>query len=207
MIPAFDRQWRDRAVAGVPQAIEALADAVTDPLFRFCLYRVGSDWALAEDVVQDTLVQAIERLDEYIPERCDGQIMAWLCGLARNRIRSLMAQQKRDQSLDQLWDRLDQDLLAAFARLEDEELDTAILQRPETQELVRVTMSQLPEHYSQVLEGKYVQALSVEALAAHLGRSISATEALLKRARAAFRNSFVIIAQHLGKAVVKGDAR
>ena len=47
--------------------------------------------------------------------------------------------------------------------------------------------------YADVLEWKYVRDLSVADIAARLGRSAKATESLLTRARAAFRETFTLL--------------
>src|SRR5207245_164271 len=49
--PLFDAGWRQRALQGDPAAVRALADAVLQPLYGFCLYRVGRNPHLCEEVV------------------------------------------------------------------------------------------------------------------------------------------------------------
>ena len=44
-----------------------MADAVLQPLYRFCFYRVGRDRHLCEEAVQETLVHAIRHLRDYDP--------------------------------------------------------------------------------------------------------------------------------------------
>src|SRR5580704_9901028 len=86
MQPTFDGPWRARALAGDPDAVRALTDCALPALYRFCLYRVGRDVHLCEEVVQETLVRALRDLPRYDPGRADNQIMPWLTGLARNAI-------------------------------------------------------------------------------------------------------------------------
>lgn len=83
----FDASWRTDALAGDSEAVARLVRWTVAPLFRFCYYRVGKDEHLCEDVVQETLLRAIDRLTNYEPARSDADIFPWLTGLARNEIR------------------------------------------------------------------------------------------------------------------------
>jgi DNA-directed RNA polymerase specialized sigma24 family protein len=56
--PNFDADWRRRALAGQVEAVRALAEAALAPLYAFCLYRVGRNRHLCEEVVQETMVRA-----------------------------------------------------------------------------------------------------------------------------------------------------
>jgi len=83
--PIFDAGWRNRALRGNADAIKLLAEAALPSLYAFCLYRVGRNHALCEDVVQETLVRAIHDLRQYEPARADNNIYPWLVGLAAMR--------------------------------------------------------------------------------------------------------------------------
>ncbi len=54
----FDAAWRARAIAGDHDAVAALADAVLEPLYAFCFYRVGRNRHTCEEVVQETVLRA-----------------------------------------------------------------------------------------------------------------------------------------------------
>ena len=69
--------------------------------------------------------------------------------------------EKNAVSLEVLWAHMDKELLALYARLELEPFGDEVLQREETRELVNTTMSQLPPHYREALEAKYVGGKSV----------------------------------------------
>jgi RNA polymerase sigma-70 factor, ECF subfamily len=198
LICAFDSAWRARALAGDTAAVTALADAALGPLFRFCLYRVGRDRHLCEEVVQETLVWAIRNLRDYNPLRSSGNIFSWLTGIARNQIHKALSRQWGTASLEGLWDAIDQQLLAVYARLDSDPFDDDLLSRQETAEMVNMTMSQLPEHYRQALEAKYVQGRSVREIAAVGEISEKAVESMLTRARAAFRGTFLALARSAG---------
>jgi RNA polymerase sigma-70 factor (ECF subfamily) len=193
----FDAAWLARALQGDAEAVRRLAQANMEPLYRFCFYRVGSSRDLCEEVVQETLVRAIDQLDRYQPDRCDSNIFPWLTGLARNEIRRVLAREKAGVSLEAMWARMDEELRAIFARLESEPLAEEVLEREETRELVGATMSQLPSHYREALEQKYVSGQSVREMAAAQSVSEKAIESLLTRARKAFRETFQALSRSL----------
>src|SRR5262249_58028379 len=128
--------------------------AVLQPLYHFCLYRVGRNRHLCEEVVQETLLRAIRELERYDPGRCSNNIFPWLTGLARNEIHRVLNRERAAVSLEALWNRMDQELLAIYARIESEPLAEEVLLRQETRELVSATRSQRPPHYRKPLERK-----------------------------------------------------
>lgn len=198
MSQKFDHDWRSRALAGDAEAIRDLAREALGPLYGFVLYRVGGDRQMCEEVVQETLLQAIRRIAAYDPGRSDGAVHAWLTGLARNEIRRMRGASRKALSLDQLWERMDRELLEVYARLDSEPLGADVLEREETRTMVNATMSQLPPHYRTALEKKYVDGLSVREIARSLELSEKAAESQLGRAREAFRAAFTALSRNLG---------
>ena len=142
MQPIFDASWREQALSGDSGAVKTLVEDALQPLYAFCLYRVGRNRALCEEVVQETLVRAIRELDRYDPSRAGDNIFPWLTGLARNEISRVLSKEKAAVSLEALWQRMDQELLALYARLDLEPFGEDVLEREETRELVNTTMSQ-----------------------------------------------------------------
>ncbi len=195
--PTFDAAWRTRALAGHREAVQALADAALRPLFAFCLYRVGRNRHICEEVVQETLIRAIRDLENYEPARASGNIFPWLTGLARNEIHRALAKEKNSASLETLWAKMDKELVALYARLDSEPFSDEVLQREETKEMVNATMSKLPPHYREALEAKYVEGRSVRDLATLWQLSEKAVESQLTRARQAFRETFSTLARHV----------
>jgi RNA polymerase sigma-70 factor (ECF subfamily) len=193
----FDHGWRRRALAGDAEAISALAKAALAPLFSFCLYRVGRNRHLCEEVVQETLVRAIRDLANYDPDRAANDIFPWLTGLARNEIHRVLARERPLVSLEALWGRMDRELLALYARLESEPFAEELLQREETRRLVNATMAQLPPRYREALEAKYLSGNSVRDLAERWQVSEKAVESQLTRARQAFRVAFLALTRNL----------
>ena len=194
---SFDVRWKKRALAGDREAINQLVQACLEPLYRFCLYRLGGNRHLCEEVVQETLVRAIGELPRYEPSRGEGHVFPWLTGLARNEIRRVLSREQGTASLEAIWARMDEDLRDILCRLESEPLAEDVLEREETREMVNATMSQLPGHYREALEAKYVARRSVRDIAKELATTEKAIESLLSRARQAFRDTFLALARNL----------
>jgi len=193
----FDNPWHRCALAGNSEAIDALAQAALEPLYRFCFYRVGRNRHLCEEVVQETMLRAIRDLHRYEPDRAEGNIFPWLTGLARNEIRRVLVHKSAAVSLEILWSRIDAQLRDLLGRLESQPFGEDVLARAETCEIVGATMSQLPTHYREALEAKYVHGASVHQIAADWGLSEKAVESQLTRARKAFRTMFLALVQNL----------
>lgn len=194
----FDDEWRQRALQGEAEAVKGLMAKVMQPLYTFCLYRLGRDCHLCEEVVQDTLLRALRDLDNYDPARAGNNIFPWLTGLARNEIHRVLAERgKAGVSLEALWARMDKELLPLYARLDSEPFNDELLRREETRELVNATMSQLPPHFREALEGKYLESKSVRDLASSWNISEKAAESQLTRARNAFRATFLALSRNL----------
>jgi RNA polymerase sigma-70 factor (ECF subfamily) len=193
----FDAVWHVKALAGDRQAITQLARAATNPLYRFCLYRVGSNHHYCEDVVQETLIKAIAKLEDYQPNRAGDDIFPWLTGLARNEIRRALVTEKRAESLDSLWAHMDQDMRHVLEQIDRLPLSSEVLERDETREMVNATMSQLPPGYRAALEAKYVDNRTVRQIAVERSTTDKAVESQLTRARQAFRETFLVLAKNL----------
>jgi RNA polymerase sigma-70 factor (ECF subfamily) len=193
----FDKNWHSRALAGEHDAIDQLATMAMAPLYAFCLYRVGRDHGVCEDVVQETLLKAISRLDRYDPARGGCDIFPWLAGMARNEIRRVLARKGGMSSLESLWARMDCDLRDVFLALDRTQLADEQLAWEKTHEMVNATMSQLPSQYRDALQAKYVEQQSVREIASARSMTEKAVESLLTRARRAFRETIAALTRNL----------
>ena len=93
---------------------------------------------------------------------------------------------------------MDRELVKIYASLETEPFKAETLERAETRHMVNATMSQLPPHYREALEAKYVSGRSVRTLATTYDTTEKAVESLLSRAREAFRRTFLALARNVG---------
>lgn len=183
----------EQIVAGDGDALVCWFQQQKDPLYAFVYYRVGGDPDLAADVTQATFTTALERLAEFEPKR--GDMITWLRFLSRNIIRDALRNHRRGVQFQTAWDRVDDELRNAYRRMDSELLPDAVLEREETRELVDVAMSNLPSQYREVLQAKYIENLSLERIARLRDTTVDSVKSMLRRARAAFRECFLAVAQ------------
>jgi len=176
---------------GDSDTIRAWFDQNVDGLFAFVYPRVGRVRETARDVTQTVLTKALDKIDEFDPER--GSMTTWLRLLSRNFIRAAVKEKKRHIPLEAFWDRVDEQLGAIYQQIDDAEFPDEVLQRAETRQLVNVTFANLPESFQDVLNAKYIDEHSLEQIARNRNTTIDAVKAQLRRARAAFRDSFLTL--------------
>ena len=182
-----------RIRAGDPEALAAWFNDHVDALYGFAYYRVGKDPDLAADATQSTFALALERLADFDPRR--GEMLTWLRLLSRNVIRDLLSRHRKAAQLQDAWDNIDRSLQQAYQSIDRDLLPDAALERQETRELVGMTLANLPPHYRQVLEAKYMEERTLEAIARMRSATIDSVKAMLRRARAAFRETFLTLAR------------
>jgi RNA polymerase sigma-70 factor (ECF subfamily) len=178
-----------------PRAVERWFREHADPLYTFVFYRVGRDAELATDVVQETFVAALRKIEDYDPRR--GAMMPWLTYLARNRIRAALRQRSRTGAAGASWDEIDRRLLQAYRNLATAPLPDEVLERRETVELVQMALSNLPDNYRWALKQHYCEQRSLAEIARSRESTEGAVKSLLHRARLAFRAAFQTIADSL----------
>ena len=189
-----DLGLRDRLLAGDRDAAEDFLQRHLDSLHAFVHYRVGGDGALAEEVVQETMLAALSGLAGF-----DGRssLYTWLCGIAKNKI-SAQRRKRRPLLIEDVLAEADEDIHAILADVAREPLPDWVLERAETQELVGATLSSLPPEYRTALLDKYVEGLSVAEMASRSGKGEKASESMLHRARVAFARVFELLAKRRG---------
>jgi RNA polymerase sigma-70 factor (ECF subfamily) len=164
-----------------------------DAVYTFVYYRTGRDRELAVEIVQDTFVSALRKLDDYDPAR--GGMPTWLTFVARNCIRRSMRERDRYLTADDPWEKIDARLVGAFHALESTPLPDEVVERQETAELVQTTLSNLPEGYRRALREHYCEQRSVHEMATARSVSEGAVKSLLHRSRLAFKAAFETIAK------------
>ncbi|MFO1011124.1 MAG: RNA polymerase sigma factor [Planctomycetota bacterium] len=185
-----------RVAARAPGAAEEFLERHLDALYEFVHYRVGGDRHRAEDLVQDTFLTALEKAAGF-----DGRasLHAWLCGIARNKLRG-ERRKARPRSLDEVLEAADPEIDLILAEVARSPLPESVLERRETRDLVGATLSSLPLAYRESLLAKYVDGLSVAEIAARAAKTEKATESTLTRARVAFARVFELLAKQRGGA-------
>lgn len=151
----------------------ALYDATLPQVYGYLLARCGTV-AVAEDLTAETFLAAVDAVRRPEPVALNA---GWLIGVARHKLVDHWRHRARDE----------RDLHAVAGQTEAStdpwpaELDA--LQ-------VAGTLERLGAHHRAALTLRYLDDLPVPQVAALLGRTLHATEALLVRARTAFRHAY-----------------
>jgi RNA polymerase sigma-70 factor (ECF subfamily) len=127
---------------------------------------------LAEELTQQTYVEALRHADRF-----DGRsnVVTWLCAIGRNKLVDHYRRARRDER------RHGELVLLPRA---DGWHDT------ETRDAVERALGGLPPDQRLALIFRYLDGLTVREVASALGRTESATESLLSRARESFRRAY-----------------
>jgi RNA polymerase sigma-70 factor, ECF subfamily len=190
-----DRLLVKRMLAHDPAAFNAFFDGYFPRVYRFARTRLADDPDVAKEIVHVTLSKAIRKLSSY---RGEAALFTWLCTICRNEIHDYFERLGRERKHVVLTD--DQpDVRAAvdalIAPVSDE--PEAAFRRAELTRLIHVALDQLPTHYGNALEWKYVYGYSVEEIAAKLGLGVDAAQSTLARAKRAFREVYGTLTQRI----------
>lgn len=155
------------------EALLALYDRALPEVYGYLLHRCG-DVPLAEDLTAETFLAAVAATRS--PAAVEPTV-GWLIGTARHKLADHWRHRERERRR-----------LAAVAaeRPEPDDPWEARLDVLRTREV----LAHLGPHHRAALVLRYVDGLPVPQVADVLGRSVHATEALLVRARAAFRATY-----------------
>jgi RNA polymerase sigma-70 factor, ECF subfamily len=176
-----------RMLAGDERAFDEFFAGHFPGLFRFALARLNYDEDAAEEVAQATLCKAVAKLRTY---RGEAALFAWLCTFCRHEI---FAYCRRNGAAGRQIDLIEDSpqIQAALQSLGVTcDGPAQAFDKGEIARLVQVTLDQLPGHYGDALEWKYLDDCTVKEIATRLEVSPKAAESLLTRAREAFRDGF-----------------
>jgi RNA polymerase sigma-70 factor (ECF subfamily) len=197
-----DLRMVSRLLRGDQATFDAFFAGYYPRLYRFALVRLDNDHDLADETAQTVICQALSAMHSY---RGEAALFSWLCTFCRHEISKQLKARKRAQGDVPLRE----DDPAVRAALESL-LSTGstdpdrLVYRTEIARLVKVTLDSLPSLYANVLESMYVHELPVRDIARRIDRSPKATESILTRARAAFRDAFRTLIDEEGQAVDTG---
>ena len=184
-VAGADRLLVNRMLRGEEAAFSDFFDTHFGPLFRFALRRTDGNADAAEEIVQVTLCAAIRKLATF---RGEASLLTWLMTFCRHEISAYYRARQRIPPLVALTD----DLPEIRAAIESISADDPV-SRKETSALVQSILDALPSRYGDVLEWKYIEGISVAAIADRLGIGVKAAESMLMRARVAFRDAFAAV--------------
>lgn len=138
--------------------------------------RCGGDTDLAEELTQQTFIQAIRHWRTF-DGRSDS--ITWLCAIARNKLTDHHRQ----------LDRQERRRLRLIVR--EIQMSDGVANQPiEDREEVLAALRCLPPLQRVALVLRFVDGLSVHEVADALGRSEDATESMLRRAKERFRSIY-----------------
>jgi RNA polymerase sigma-70 factor, ECF subfamily len=155
------------AAQGDSDAARALIDDHLPAVYGFVFARVGGDESAAQDILQETVVEAIKSADSF---RGESELKTWLCTIARRRIFHHFKSERREA------------VIASKLSL----VDSGQFESEERDEVVRA-LGRLPALHRQVLVLKYLDGLSVKEIAGEFGRPGVQVQSLLQRARDGFK--------------------
>ncbi len=186
-----DRAIAKKLLSGDENAFRDLFDSYFPRLYRFALVRVDGNQDEAHEMVQQTFCKAFERLDSY---RGEASLYGWMCQICRNTITDMGRRRQREYRRMPLLeeDGTIQGILETLAGPASEEPENYAW-RMDVMRLIQATLDNLPAHYGDVLEWKYVDGMSVKEIAAQLSVGPKAAESMLTRARTAFREAIATI--------------
>jgi len=159
-------------------ALLTIYDRAVGEVYAYLRSRCGNR-AIAEDLTADTFLAAVGQIDKGGVHEVT---VAWLIGIARHKLLDEWrrnARRARPEPLD------DQDS-AHEPSVDGEDVWDTVLDR----HLVDGVMAELGPHHRSALALRYFDGLPVPEVAAHLGRTVEATETLLVRARRRFRTVY-----------------
>ncbi len=157
-------------------AASALLDGYERSLpqvYGYLVARCGSA-AVAEDLTSETFLGAVAAVQAG---KAPMPTTAWLVGIARHKLVDHWRRQEREQRK-----------LRAVADLHDDVDDPWDARLDVTR--AREVLATLGPHHRSALVLRYLDGLTVPEVAQHLDRTVHATEALLVRARRAFRSHY-----------------
>jgi RNA polymerase sigma-70 factor, ECF subfamily len=159
------------ASAGEPGDVRRLLDTTGPVLYGFVLARVGGRKQVAEDIVQETYLEAMRSAHTF---RGDSALTTWLCSIARHRlIRHYEAERRQDVARSEL-------SVMAF------EVPDSI-EAVDRNDAVMLALGRLPASQRQAMVMKYLDDLSVQEIAEQLGRPVVQVQSLLQRGREGLR--------------------
>ena len=162
-------------------AWSAAVDRHLHEVYGFVFHLVGGDRTIAEDLNQETWLEAMDGIGQC--DAAQGSFRNWLFGIARKRVALYYRRRALAGNPASLGEPFGES-----GELEDASvLPQDVLEQVEQIFAVRAAMLLLPDDRREVLLGKYVEGLSVEAIASRLGRTAKAIESLLSRTREQMR--------------------
>jgi RNA polymerase sigma-70 factor, ECF subfamily len=162
-------------------AWSAAVDRHLHEVYGFVFHLVRGDRAVAEDLNQEVWLEAVGGINQCDATR--GSFRDWLFGIARKRVALHYRRRALAANPTLLADQSAESAKGGDCSVLPEDM----LEQVERGSVVRAAILVLPDDRRAALLWKYVEGLSVDAIAMRMGRTAKAVESLLSRAREQLR--------------------
>ncbi|MCG8425310.1 MAG: RNA polymerase sigma factor [Proteobacteria bacterium] len=176
----------EEAQRGNLDAMRPIFERYASPLYSMVILPRVGDQAMAEDVLRDTLVTAVEKLDKF---RWQGKsIFAWLRQIAVNKVYDLHRRSRRSQKLA--------DAIAAelpTVTSDDSRADMRLIVEQErriNRARIGATFAQLSDRYRKAIQLRLIEDLPRDECARRMEVTVGTFDVLLFRAVRSFRKRF-----------------
>lgn len=167
-----------------PQVLRQILAVSLDSLFRFLMARLAGDRAAAEDLLQQTCVQAAKHRS---PPSSADECEAWLRGIARNLVRHYWRDRKRDSRLQPLQNPA---IAASLAdRLEQPPVQQSWAGDEQSKQQLLLAVTSLGTADQQLIYWRYFDARTLADIAGDLRVTVKSVESRLYRVRSRLRET------------------
>jgi len=178
-----------KAQAGDFGAFSELVNMHKTKLYNLAVRMTGNELD-AEDVVQETLLKAIDKIDQFRGEASFG---TWLYSIALNQTRASLNKEKRTD-LRPVEDYLpmqgdhSHDSVGSMGGILDWKDPHQLLERSELRRIINEAIGTLPVEYREAFLLRYIEELPIKEVAKLIGETVAATKSRVLRARLAVRD-------------------
>lgn len=177
-----------RAQAGDFEAFSALVDANKSKIYALAV-KMTSNTEDADDIVQETLLKAIDNIEQFRGEASFG---TWLYSIALNQTRALLAK-KKQADLRPLEEYLPSSSNGVThgdtgTKLFDWKDPHSTLENQELARIIDEALAELPYLYREAFLLRYYEELSIKEIAELIDETVASTKSRVLRARLALRD-------------------
>ena len=197
-----ERELVQKAQAGNFDAFTSLVNANKGKVYALALKMTGNQQD-AEDIVQETLIKAIDKIEQFRGEASFG---TWLYSIALNQSRAHLAKQKQAE-LKPIEEYLPTRAADEFHSADRHQLfdwkdPHELLENEELRQIMDEVIGQLPYKYREAFLLRYNEELSIKEIAKIIDESEASTKSRVLRARLALRDQLArILEDKYGKEV------
>lgn len=175
-----DRRLVAEVLAKDRKATAEFVALCADCVYPFVRRRVMLHAGLAEDLAQEILLAAWQNLPAF---RGDGDLRAWILGIARHKIEDHYRKRIRDAEFDEQEDYAAESVPQPLI---EDQIDSEVRRQK-----VEAVLATLPDAYALALLWRYRDGRSTREMAQLTGKTEKAIERLLARARESFKRRWL----------------